>query len=442
MFNQKVIRQQRLLEKVANLGSSPINVIQAIAAKALNFKLKNSISPNGQQQQQQMLVSAENPGDDDDYSSTSSSSLSSSQSSLTSLSESSSSSSSNSSNSSFRDYINENFKLPNFFFTDTVEAPASTSSSKGKRRLVRRIKFLKSTNIKKSTSNQLINELIQSLNEDDEAKSKRSKEEGDAATASAAAGESKPGTSKSFEQNQQAPTKPQQSQQINSGNLFSVLKYWMSKKVDPNVSSNVSMSGEVTATGETPPTRVPPVEESTRRPTVPPTAPDDERKASSHRHRRHRHHAQTNFSHVERANAAAVVERRDVLAPQQHKHQQPPGPGRVLVQTINLSKLQHLSLRNLGNCVLTRSILNNLLKNFKCLKYLDISNCCTNQLYITRPKSDMNQSDVEPATASSSSPSNDLIGCLDGLLCLAPTLTHLLVADLNVNDIQANLRYE
>ena len=35
-------RQQRLLDKVANLGSSPINVIQSIAAKALNFKLRNS----------------------------------------------------------------------------------------------------------------------------------------------------------------------------------------------------------------------------------------------------------------------------------------------------------------------------------------------------------------------------------------------------------------
>lgn len=30
------------MEKAASLSSSPINIIQAIAAKALNFKLKNS----------------------------------------------------------------------------------------------------------------------------------------------------------------------------------------------------------------------------------------------------------------------------------------------------------------------------------------------------------------------------------------------------------------
>ena len=40
--NKRMQRQQRLLDKVANLGSSPINVIQSIAAKALNFKLRNS----------------------------------------------------------------------------------------------------------------------------------------------------------------------------------------------------------------------------------------------------------------------------------------------------------------------------------------------------------------------------------------------------------------
>jgi hypothetical protein len=51
------------------------------------------------------------------------------------------------------------------------------------------------------------------------------------------------------------------------------------------------------------------------------------------------------------------------------------------VQSINLSQLQHLSLRNLGTNVIKPSMLNSLLKNFQCLKYLDISNCCTNQLH-------------------------------------------------------------
>lgn len=52
--NKKAQRQQRLLEKVSNLGSSPINVIQAIAAKALNFKLKNSRAALKSQSQQQL----------------------------------------------------------------------------------------------------------------------------------------------------------------------------------------------------------------------------------------------------------------------------------------------------------------------------------------------------------------------------------------------------
>ena len=51
------------------------------------------------------------------------------------------------------------------------------------------------------------------------------------------------------------------------------------------------------------------------------------------------------------------------------------------VASINLSQLQHLSLRNLGVNVIKPVMLNNLLKNFQCLKYLDISNCCTNQLH-------------------------------------------------------------
>ena len=107
-----------------------------------------------------------------------------------------------------------------------------------------------------------------------------------------------------------------------------------------------------------------------------------------------------------------------------------------LVQTINLSKLQHLSLRNLGANVIKRTMLNSLLKNFKCLKYLDISNCCTNQLYVVRH---LETTMLEPQ-ASQKQP-NELIGCLDGLVNLAPTLTHLLVADLNVDDIQANLKF-
>ncbi len=40
--SRRLLKQQRLLEKAASLSSSPINLLQAIAAKALNFKLKKS----------------------------------------------------------------------------------------------------------------------------------------------------------------------------------------------------------------------------------------------------------------------------------------------------------------------------------------------------------------------------------------------------------------
>lgn len=129
----------------------------------------------------------------------------------------------------------------------------------------------------------------------------------------------------------------------------------------------------------------------------------------------------------------------------------------TLVQTLNLSRLQHLSLRNLGPYVIKRTMLNSLLKNFKCLKYLDISNCCTNQLFVEKrgvsadvPPSGVDMAkksrflvgvdaDLQPQ-ASMNQPS-EKIGCLDGLINLAPTLTHLLMADLNVDDIQANLKF-
>jgi hypothetical protein len=126
-------------------------------------------------------------------------------------------------------------------------------------------------------------------------------------------------------------------------------------------------------------------------------------------------------------------------------------PSRSLIQTINLSQLQHLSLRNLGQDVIKRSMLNSLLKNFKCLKYLDISNCCTNQLHYfkpTTPFDPMRSNNLDKALKLNSKDENNplntdkqLAGGLDGLVSLAPTLTHLIMADLGVEDIQANLSY-
>jgi hypothetical protein len=95
------------------------------------------------------------------------------------------------------------------------------------------------------------------------------------------------------------------------------------------------------------------------------------------------------------------------------------------IESFHLVNLKYLSLRNLGSNVIDIKILNNLLKhNMPSLTYLDISNCCVNQMY-KLTTTDQPQ----------------LIGLLDGLLALKSKLTHLLMADLNVDDIQANFKY-
>ncbi len=69
LINKKPnIRRELLLEKAANLGSSPITLLQAIAAKALNFKLKKS--KMNQQRKESILKHTHQPYD---YSSSSSS---------------------------------------------------------------------------------------------------------------------------------------------------------------------------------------------------------------------------------------------------------------------------------------------------------------------------------------------------------------------------------
>jgi hypothetical protein len=108
------------------------------------------------------------------------------------------------------------------------------------------------------------------------------------------------------------------------------------------------------------------------------------------------------------------------------------------VQGINLSQLQHLSLRNLGVSVIKPQMLNDLLKNFTCLKYLDVSNCCTNQLHYSQNNSNPCQDETTMKPVINT---KQLVGTLDGLLSVASTLTHLLIADLAVDDAQANLSY-
>jgi Zyg-11 family protein len=101
-----------------------------------------------------------------------------------------------------------------------------------------------------------------------------------------------------------------------------------------------------------------------------------------------------------------------------------------------MSNLQHLSLRNLGNDVIKPSMLNQLLKSLKTnLKYLDISNCCTNKLYKIDKSSQVDESNPLPNS------SFELIGLLDGLQSLAQNLNTLLMSDLTVEDIQANFKF-
>lgn len=196
------------------------------------------------------------------------------------------------------------------------------------------------------------------------------------------------------------------------------------------------------------------------------------RKADRHRHHHHHggdHRGKTSYDHA--------MSRKQPMYPS-GSGGAPSNLDYVLVQTLNLSRLQHLSLRNLGPFVLKRTMLNSLLKNFTCLKYLDISNCCTNQLYIERRVTTCIESSSnngsgggvgigvgvgqgemarmslqmvsspttgdnlnEPQPQASMNQPNEKVGCLDGLANLANSLTHLLMADLNVDDVQANLKF-
>ena len=71
--NRRLLKQQQLLEKAANLSSSPINLLQSIAAKALNFKLKNSLNHKNMMTD---LKTERGSDDDDNLNSTSTMKLS------------------------------------------------------------------------------------------------------------------------------------------------------------------------------------------------------------------------------------------------------------------------------------------------------------------------------------------------------------------------------
>ncbi|CAF0782583.1 unnamed protein product, partial [Brachionus calyciflorus] len=323
--DKKVARQQKLLEKVANLGSSPINVIQAIAAKALNFKLKNSINQNELEtgsSNGRKLKKLENDDDEEEI-------------------------------------FDKNFYI---------------NYTKNKR-----------------------------LKENDQNEAKFS--------------------SSSSENDSQKESKDSQ-----NSNLFSVLRYWM-RCSSQMTSELVTVSDEEfeESAKKRAKNRLRTIKSITNS-NDDLTEEDDESDKSSN----------ISFNSIIETNSMNKIfaeKFKDELTdfPKINKNK-PALIDKTFLQTLNLTRLEHLSLRNLGSNVIKRSMLNQLLKNFKNLKYLDITNCCTNHLYIVK-KTDLN----EPQ--SSAQCQNDLIGCLDGLLNLAPNLTHLIMADLTVEDIQANLKF-
>ena len=314
-------KQQRLLDKVANLGSSPINVIQSIAAKALKFKLKNSVSF--------AQLAAQ-----------------------------------------LTDQPNDSFTDRNHITKETKTVKTNPNSSKYNR-LLRQYKFFKSSNISNpnkpttskaaavNTTQQMDFSLFASKNS-----SKRLRE---------------------FKTNEPSTGKLQQPA---TNNLFSVFKFWMSNKKD---GTSIDLNK--------------------------PSA--DEKKSEEQLA------AEPKPSSVLQQEKKTKLQMFLLLMDKQKRLKSLNLLTRSLkVETLNLVNLQQLSLRNLGANVIDIKLLNNLFRNLRSLKILDVSNCCTNQMFKASNQTDQSS-----------------IGLLDGLVCLRETLTHLIMADLNVDDIQANMKY-
>lgn len=124
------------------------------------------------------------------------------------------------------------------------------------------------------------------------------------------------------------------------------------------------------------------------------------------------------------------------------------------IECLNLSHLLHLSFRNLGPNVIDVRVLNAMLVNLKLLQFLDISNCCTGKLFDAPVKLELfnskaaANSDIRVARNCLARKflirhvtKTESVGSLYGLLHVASTLTHLVMADLSVNDVQLNLPY-
>lgn len=120
-----------------------------------------------------------------------------------------------------------------------------------------------------------------------------------------------------------------------------------------------------------------------------------------------------------------------------------------------MSHLLQLSFRNLGPNVIDVRVLNAMLANLKLLQFLDISNCCTGKLFESPAKLEIFNSKGTDKDSELRMARNwlarkflirhvtktEAVGSLYGLLHVASTLTHLIMADLSVNDVQLNLPY-
>ena len=348
--------RELLLERVASLGASPINVLQAIAAKALNFKLKAS-----------------------------------------------------------KNTINNNNNSNDLASNDETSLQQQEQQQ---RRLYRQYKFLRSTKM--------------TIENTKAATLGCNNEPGSAATAAITDASS---STASALANSTASTSSA------SGNLFSVLRFWMNKRAattNKQASTATNNASEFVVNAGTAATST---------------------SAS----------VAAGTSCFNSSSAAAVNKNNPATSSRIPGRISSNGSGHLL-----LSNLQHLSLRNLGNAVIKPHTLNSLLGNVRTLRYLDISNCCTGHLHrvinsATAKSSSLshhlrsNQQQqqlenvlIEPAVVGAAAlidedyddqlprpprPNVEYVGCLPAIASLSATLHTLLMSDLHVEDLQANLRH-
>jgi hypothetical protein len=378
--------QQKLLERISKLGSSPITAIQAIAAKALNFKLKNS-----------SMITCNEDGSD------------------------------LSSSTSATPFLNINKTDINYDDDDDDE-----------------FIIFKTSDLKSNTKI--------SIN--------------DGATTSKS-------TSTTFQQQQQQQQLKEERNESeihsadSSSNFFSSLKYWMSRRVDSlntlsntattspikkqindlqiknvnelfhsdcdsdsNISNKSFISFKETASAIFDDTKNNndhlSVSLSVLNEIINKIESDNQQKEIKI-HKTKQNSLKSLLSHY--LSKHKKVTKNDKLTLPKIEDTRRSSSSGSLVESLKLTNLQYLSLKNLGTEVVKPYMLNSLLKNINQLVYLDITNCCFGLL---TNKIEIRDGDKQKE--------KQLKGHLqDGLEHVGKTLTHLIMADLSCEDISGHL---